>query len=113
ARSHCFFLNSAPPYRALHPFPTRRSSDLTRGADLELDEQHASSLMQVIEEETKRRPFGAAVRVEVEGDMPQAVRELLLRELQFEDTAPAGSLGPSDLYAAPSLVDLGGLRDLA
>jgi len=86
---------------------------VTRGADLELDEQHASSLMQVIEEETKRRPFGAAVRVEVEGDMPQAVRELLLRELQFEDTAPAGSLGPSDLYAAPSLVDLGGLRDLA
>ena len=86
---------------------------VTRGADLELDEQHASSLMQVIEEETKRRPFGAAVRVEVEGDMPQAVRELLLRELQFEDTSSAGVLGPSDLYVAPGLLDFGGLRDLA
>ncbi|HEV2749074.1 MAG TPA: polyphosphate kinase 1 [Gemmatimonadales bacterium] len=86
---------------------------VTRGADLELDEQHASSLMQIIEEETKRRPYGAAVRVEVERDMPQAVRELLLRELQFEDTAPAGSLGPSDLYVAPGLVDFAGLRDLA
>ena len=86
---------------------------VTRGADLELDEHHASSLMQIIEEETKRRPYGAAVRVEVEGDMPQAVRELLLRELQFEDTSPAGSLGPSDLYVAPGLLDFGGLRDLA
>ena len=86
---------------------------VTRGADLDLDEQHASSLMQVIEEETKRRPFGAAVRVEVEGDMPQAVRELLLRELQFEDTSSAGVLGPSDLYVAPGFLDCGGLRDLA
>lgn len=86
---------------------------VTRGADLELDEQHASSLLQIIEEETKRRPYGAAVRVEVESDMPQAVRELLLRELQFEDTAPAGSLGPSDVYVAPGLLDFGGLRDLA
>ena len=86
---------------------------VTRGADLELDEQHASSLMQIIEEETKRRPYGAAVRIEVESAMPPHVRELLLRELQFEDTAPAGSLGASDLYVAPGLVDFGGLRQLA
>ena len=45
--------------------------------------------------------------------MPPHVRELLLRELQFEDTAPAGSLGASDLYVAPGLVDFGGLRQLA
>jgi len=86
---------------------------LTRGADLELDEHHAVSLLQVIEEEAKRRPFGAPVRVEVERAMPVAVRELLLRELQFEDTGPTSPLGSGDVYEAESLLDLGALRELA
>jgi len=85
---------------------------VTRGADLELDEHHAVSLLQVIEEETKRRPYGAAVRVEVAGDMPEAVRELLLRELQFEEAAASSPPGAGDVYAAGSLLDLGGLREL-
>src|SRR5207245_8974044 len=69
------------------------------GADLELDEHHAVSLLQVIEEETKRRPYGAAVRVEVAGEMPEAVRELLLRELQFEEAAASSPPGTGDVYA--------------
>src|SRR5439155_1196681 len=86
---------------------------VTRGADLELDEHHAVSLLQVIEEETKRRPYGAAVRVEIAGDMPEAVRELLLRELQFEEAAASSPPGAGDLYAADGLLDLGALRELA
>src|SRR5213076_270759 len=86
---------------------------VTRGADLELDEHRAASLLQVIEEETKRRPYGAAVRVEVARDMPQAVRELLLRELQFEDAAATSPLGAEDLYQAQPFVDLGAVRELA
>src|SRR5437879_2301169 len=86
---------------------------VTRGADLELDEHHAVSLLQVIEEETKRRPYGAAVRVEIAGEMPEAVRELLLRELQFEEAAASSPPGAADLYAADGLLDLGGVRELA
>jgi polyphosphate kinase len=86
---------------------------VTRGADLELDEHHAVSLLQVIEEETKRRPYGAAVRVEIAGEMPEAVRELLLRELQFEEAAASSPPGAGDLYAADGLLDLGALRELA
>jgi polyphosphate kinase len=86
---------------------------VTRGADLELDEHHAVSLLQVIEEGTKRRPYGAAVRVEIAGEMPEAVRELLLRELQFEEAAATSPPGAGDLYAAQSLLDLGALRELA
>ncbi len=86
---------------------------VTRGSDLELDEHHAASLLQVIEEEAKRRPYGAVVRVEVEREMPQAVRELLLRELLFEDATPVGSLGSGDLYEAEGLLDLGALREIA
>ena len=86
---------------------------VTRGADLELDEHHAVSLLQVIEEETKRRPYGAAVRVEVAGEMPEAVRELLLRELQFEEAAASSPPGAGDVYAADGLLDLGAARELA
>src|SRR5256712_656613 len=77
---------------------------VTRGADLELDERHAVSLLQVIEEETKRRPYGAAVRVEIAGEMPEAVRELLLRELQFEEAAASSPPGAADLYPADGLL---------
>ena len=86
---------------------------VTRGADLELDEHHAASLLQVIEEEARRRPYGAVVRVEVEQEMPLAVRELLLRELLFEDATPVGSLGSGDLYEAVGLLGLGALREIA
>ena len=101
-----------------HVYPGRVAEEayafrVTRGADLELDEQHATSLLQAIEEETKRRPYSAAVRVEVAADMPASVRELLLRELQFEEATPAGLLGADDLYQAPGFVDFGGLRELA
>jgi len=85
---------------------------VTRGSDLELDEHHAASLLQVIEEEAKRRPYGAVVRVEVERAMPEAVRELLLRELLFEETA-ASPLGAGDLYEAEGLLDLAALREIA
>ena len=86
---------------------------VTRGADLGVDEHGASSLVQVIEEGTKRRPYGAAVRLEVAGDMPESLRELALRELQFEDAAGDTPPGASDVYAAESLIDQGALRELA
>jgi polyphosphate kinase len=86
---------------------------VTRGSDLELDEHHAASLLQVIEEEAKRRPYGTAVRLEVERAMPQAVRELLLRELLFEEATAASSLGSEDVYEAEDFVDLGALREIA
>jgi len=86
---------------------------VTRGADLELDEHSAVSLLQVIEEETKRRPYGATVRVEIAGEMPESVQELLLRELQFEEAAAGSPPGAGDLYAAEGLLDLGAVRELA
>lgn len=86
---------------------------IIRSGDFELDETHAANLLQIVEEEARRRPFGRVVRVEVERAMPQAVRELLVRELQFEEGGDVSTLGPDDLYEAPSLVDFGALRELA
>jgi polyphosphate kinase len=86
---------------------------LTRSGDLELAEDGAASLLQIVDEEAKRRPFGAVVRIEVEQTMPQAVRDLLLRELQFEEVGEISALGAGDVYEAGAFVDLGALRELA
>jgi polyphosphate kinase len=86
---------------------------VTRSGDLQLDEQGASSFVQAIEEELRRRPFGPIVRMEVELDMPEAMRNMLEREFRFEESAHFGSLPPPDLYAVDGLLDLGSLRELA
>ncbi len=86
---------------------------VTRAADLDLDEHHAASLLQVIDEETKRRPYGPPVRLEVDAVMPVPFRELVLRELQFEDAAPGTYLDIDDVYESTGLLNLGDLRELA
>lgn len=86
---------------------------ITRSGELELDEGHVTNLLQVVDEEAKRRPYGAVVRVEVERAMPQAVRDLLVRELQFAEGSDVSTLGPSDIYEADALVDFGALREIA
>lgn len=86
---------------------------ITRGADLEVNEEEAGDLLQAIEEEVKRRPGNAPVRVEVEARMPLGVRETILRELRFERRGVTALLGPEDLYELDPPLDLTVLRDLA
>ena len=86
---------------------------VTRGGDLDLDERHAENLLHVIEEEAKRRPYGLAVRVEVERGMRPDVRGLLLRELQFEDAAHISTLGHADLFDVVGPLDPLALREIA
>lgn len=86
---------------------------VTRYADLAVDEQRAGNLMQAVEERTQARRHQPVVRIEVEQAMPNAVREQLLRELQLEPGARPGSLGASDIFDIPGLMDLEGLRQLA
>ena len=54
---------------------------VTRNADFEIEEDEADDLLLAIEEELRRRRFGAAVRLEVERSMPPATRALLQRGL--------------------------------
>src|SRR5207244_3897029 len=60
-----------------------------------------------------RRPWGPVVRIEVERTMPPLLRELLQRELRFEESALQSALGPSDVYEADGALDVGGLGELA
>ncbi|HKY76141.1 MAG TPA: polyphosphate kinase 1 [Acidimicrobiia bacterium] len=80
-----------------HPFR------VTRNADLMVGDEEADDLLAAVEMQLRQRRFGRAVRLEVDAEMPLALRELLLRELQ---------LGADDLYEVDHLLDLGSLSEL-
>jgi polyphosphate kinase len=75
---------------------------ITRDADIEIQEDEASDLLATIEQEVRRRRFGAVVRVEVTPKVPKRMRKLLMRQLEVSDFdiyEIAGILGASDLMA--------------
>jgi polyphosphate kinase len=77
-----------------HPFR------VTRNADLTLEEEEADDLLAAVELELRRRRFGRAVRLEIDGAMTDEIRRLLQRELD---------LGDDDIYVQTGPLDLGGL----
>lgn len=78
-----------------HPFR------VTRNADLALEEEEAEDLLSAIEQELrKRRMGGASVRLEITPSLPESVKQMLLEELELEET---------DVYELDGLL---GLKDL-
>ncbi len=86
---------------------------VTRSAELQLERSRVADLLQAVEEEVRRRRFRPVVRVEVEDCMPDRLRAILLRELQYEAPDQAAALGDEDVYQIERLIDLRGLRELA
>ena len=66
---------------------------ITRNADIEIAEDEADDLLHAIEDEVRRRRWGDAARLEVDGTMPAAWRERLRRTLELE---------PEDVYTIPN-----------
>lgn len=62
---------------------------VTRDADIEIREEEAEDLLSLIQEELRRRRFGAPVRLEVSPDMPADMIEYLTSSLDLE---------PDDVY---------------
>ncbi|MCX6151461.1 MAG: polyphosphate kinase 1 [Ignavibacteriales bacterium] len=56
---------------------------ITRDTDLELQEDEADDLLQVIEETIKQRRFGSVVRLEVENAMPEFMIDTLIENMQI------------------------------
>jgi polyphosphate kinase len=77
---------------------------VTRNADIALDDTEADDLLIAVELELRRRRFGRAVRLEVASTMSDEVRELLLRELDLEE---------SDVYATAAPIDATSLSAIA
>ena len=79
---------------------------ITRDADIEIQEDEASDLLATIEQEVRRRRFGAVVRVEVTPRVPKRMRKLLMRQLEVSESdiyEVAGILGAADLTALTRL----------
>jgi polyphosphate kinase len=79
---------------------------ITRSADLDLETDTADDLLIAIEQEIRKRRFGSVVRLEIRTAMPQAVRLMLMEEMDLQ---------VSDVYEADGLLclnDLFALRDL-
>jgi polyphosphate kinase len=80
---------------------------IIRDTDLEIQEDEADDLLELIEENIKQRKFGNVVRLEVEKDMPEFMLETLIENLQItKDDIQVidGVLGLSDvmrLYEVP------------
>ena len=86
---------------------------LTRSGDLQLDETTTANFLQAIEEELAKRSHRPVLRIELEATTPPPLRDLLQRELRFEESDRDSTLSPADVYVADGPVDLGGLQELA
>jgi polyphosphate kinase len=86
---------------------------VTRSGNLEIGEEPAGGILQAVEAEVARRPFGEAVRLEVDNGMPASMRDRLLRELQYETPEAVTSLSEADVYAVERIVDLVALKEIA
>lgn len=91
----------------VHPFR------LTRSGEVQIDEHTGANFLELVEEELRRRPFGAIVRVEVEQGMPESVLDMLLSELRREQNRDGIPLEPGDVFDVGGPVDLGALAELA
>ena len=97
-----------------HAFRVTRYTDLDLGSLEDPDD-----LLATIEEQVFQRRFAEVVRVEVQDDMPERIRRLLLDELREDHAAPQGrdsavpQLADQDVHVAGSLLDLGDLHALA
>ena len=77
---------------------------ITRNADLRRNEEEADDLLMMISDEVRERRFAEVVRLEVEADIPERVRAMLVRELELED---------EDVLVSDGLLELADLADLA
>lgn len=84
--------------RSSHPFR------LTRNADIDIAEDEADDLLQVIEDEIRKRRWGDAVRLEVLKDMPEELVTYLRRTLK---------LSRSDIYTIDNHLNVGSFIELA
>jgi polyphosphate kinase len=85
---------------------------VTRAGDLDLDERSADDLLDAVSEATERRPYNAAVRVEVQRSMPHTVAQLVLENLRREAAGRAESALVGEVHVVNGLLDLRCLGDL-
>jgi polyphosphate kinase len=75
---------------------------LTRNSELYIDEEETSNLLKAVERELHNRRKGAAVRLEIDCDCPESIRDALLKTFQLTEAdlyLVDGPLNPARLMA--------------
>ncbi|HEY4218804.1 MAG TPA: polyphosphate kinase 1 [Gemmatimonadaceae bacterium] len=85
---------------------------ITRYSDLDIPVEEPEDLLATIEEQVFKRRFGEVIRVEVQDDMPQHLRALLLDEMREDDVSEASRLSERDIQDAGRLLSLSDLVGL-
>ena len=86
---------------------------VTRDADFEISDE-ADDLLEAVEAELRRRPFGEVVRLEVQEGISPAIRDQLVEALRVEERQVyviPGLLDMNDLWQIAGLPGHPGLRD--
>ena len=78
---------------------------VTRDADIEIKEEEAEDLLNLIQEELRRRRFGTPVRLEVSPDMPEDMIEYLTDSLGLERDDVYSFDGPLHVQDLMALYD--------
>jgi len=79
---------------------------LTRNAEVRRNEEVAEDLIEVIQEVLEQRRFAAAVRMELEADAPDQIRDLLIEELDLAEREVYDVSGPIDYREFMALTEL-------
>ncbi|MFZ1731361.1 MAG: polyphosphate kinase 1 [Bacteroidota bacterium] len=79
---------------------------VTRNADLEIADDEASDLLKTIEEQIRRRRWGAVVRAEVDHHMPRNVMRMLQGAMHLQENEMYQVEGPLNLADFMDLVKL-------
>ena len=86
---------------------------ITRYSDLDLGQiDQPEDLLETIEQQVFQRRFGEVVRLEVQRDMPQAMRQLLMEELSESETQAVAPLSAGDVHDIDDMLELGDLMSL-
>ena len=76
---------------------------ITRDADFEIEEDEAGDLLAAIEEQIDLRQFGSVVRLELDHQMPDSIKDILIRNLK---------LAPYQVYTYDFRLGLSNLLEL-
>lgn len=105
------FLSDLLKLFARHLFPGYRIKSvhafrITRNSDLYIDEEEVENLLQTIEEELHNLRKGAAVRLEIEADVPDPLLDELLEAIRLPRQHVFPINGPLNLMRLMSVYDL-------
>ena len=91
---------------ASHPFRVMRNADLT------IDEEEAVDLLEEIQKQLKKRQWGEAIRLEIEGNVDKRLLKILKKELSINSQDIFHIGGPLDLTFLMKMYGLSGFGHL-